>query len=95
MKRMYWLALFILLGACTPEVGSERWCEKLQQTSKSSWSFDDGVAYTKHCLVSQMTVGSEGWCEKLAEKPKSDWTVEETRGYARYCVVRMPDSDEQ
>ena len=95
MKKIGVLILSVILAACAPEVGSKKWCEKLAETPKSSWSFDDGVAYTKHCFVSQMTVGSEAWCEKVAEKPKGDWTVEETRGYARYCVVRMPESGEE
>lgn len=38
-----------LLG-CSPEVGSEAWCEKLEKTHKADWSARDASAYARHCI---------------------------------------------
>ncbi len=38
------------LAGCSPEVGSEAWCEKLDATHKADWSARDASAYAKHCL---------------------------------------------
>jgi hypothetical protein len=94
IKSVYLLGAVLALAACTPEVGSEKWCEALQKRPKTQWSFDEGVAYTKHCFVSQATIGSAQWCGNMSETPKGDWTVEEAKSYARYCVVRMPETDD-
>jgi hypothetical protein len=45
------LAVYLLGGtACAPDVGSERWCEKMKQTPKVDWSTREASAYGKHCL---------------------------------------------
>ena len=38
------------LAGCSPEVGSEAWCEKLRETHKADWSSRDAAAYAKHCI---------------------------------------------
>ena len=45
-----------LLVACTPEVGSKRWCEQLKEKPKGDWSANEAADYAKHCLFS----GGEG-----------------------------------
>lgn len=40
----------ILLSACEPEVGSKRWCEKLDETPKGEWSANDVQAYAGNCI---------------------------------------------
>jgi len=47
-----WLGLLALLGvlACSPERGSEAWCEDLRKTHKADWSTNDAVAFAKHCV---------------------------------------------
>ena len=42
-------ALLTTIG-CAPEVGSERWCEKMGETPKGDWSTNDATAYAKHCV---------------------------------------------
>ena len=42
------LVLFLL--ACSPSVGSEAWCEKMNETAKGDWSTNDATAYAKNCL---------------------------------------------
>ncbi len=38
------------LAGCSPEVGSDAWCEKLKETHKADWSSRDASAYAKHCI---------------------------------------------
>jgi len=40
-----------LLGACAPEVGSERWCEMLRDTSRGDWSANDALDFARHCVL--------------------------------------------
>ena len=43
----------VLLGlaGCAPEVGSEAWCEKMDQTPKGDWSANQAADYAKHCIL--------------------------------------------
>ena len=41
----------LLLSACSPEVGSEPWCEKLAEKPKGDWSANEATDYAKHCLL--------------------------------------------
>jgi hypothetical protein len=36
--------------ACSPEVGSDEWCEKMKEKPKSEWTADEAKDYAKHCL---------------------------------------------
>ena len=42
-----------LLLACEPEVGSDRWCEKMVDTPKSDWSVNDATAFAQHCIFKE------------------------------------------
>lgn len=45
------LLVFILaLAACSPEVGSAKWCEKMKQKPEGDWSLNQATDYAKHCL---------------------------------------------
>ena len=51
VKKTLLLSLMILaLGACSPEIGSEKWCENLEQKPKGEWTGNELTDYTKHCL---------------------------------------------
>ena len=39
------------LGACTPEIGSERWCDGLDEKPKGDWTANEALAYAEHCLL--------------------------------------------
>ena len=39
-----------LLG-CSPEVGSETWCKKLDEKPKGDWTVNEMGDYTKHCII--------------------------------------------
>lgn len=43
--------LLFSLSACTPEIGSERWCENMKAKPKGDWSTNEAVDYAKHCVL--------------------------------------------
>ena len=44
------VAMFALLAACSPEVGSKEWCADMKEKPKGDWSTNEASDYTKHCL---------------------------------------------
>ena len=40
----------VLLSACAPEVGSEKWCSQMKDKPKGDWSANEATDYTKHCI---------------------------------------------
>lgn len=50
MNKILLLVVVVLLSACTPEVGSEKWCASLELKAKGDWTFNEAKDYTKHCL---------------------------------------------
>ncbi len=40
----------ILLSACAPEVGSEKWCSQMKEKSKGDWTANELTDYAKHCI---------------------------------------------
>jgi len=42
--------LALSLGACAPEVGSEKWCANLKAKPKGDWSTNDAKDFAKHCI---------------------------------------------
>ena len=45
--------LFIIstfLSACSPDVGSEDWCNELKEKSKGEWTTNEIADYAKHCI---------------------------------------------
>jgi hypothetical protein len=46
------LILFVplFLVACTPEFGSERWCEKLGDKPKMDWTAEELKGFTNYCI---------------------------------------------
>ena len=46
------LALFAVafLSACSPEVGSDEWCEDLKEKEKGEWTLDETAEYAKICI---------------------------------------------
>ena len=59
MRNQYWHVLwvaqlaFVLIGvgACSPKVGSEAWCENLAEKPKGDWSVNEAADYAKHCIL--------------------------------------------
>jgi hypothetical protein len=40
----------LLIGACAPEIGSDRWCANLKEKPKGDWSMNEAADYAKHCI---------------------------------------------
>lgn len=38
------------LSACSPEVGSEKWCQNLEDKPKGDWTANEATDYAKHCI---------------------------------------------
>lgn len=38
------------ITACEPEVGSEAWCENMDETPKGDWTANQAADYARHCL---------------------------------------------
>ncbi len=45
-------AVVALVAACSPEVGSEEWCNSLKQKSKADWTANEAKDFAKHCIAS-------------------------------------------
>ncbi len=44
------IASFII-AACSPEVGSEEWCNDLKKKPKMEWTAEEAKNFTKHCIL--------------------------------------------
>lgn len=42
--------LSLSLAACSPEVGSKAWCEKMEAKPKGEWTGNEASEYTKNCI---------------------------------------------
>ena len=54
MIRMFRIAIIFLfvsiLTACAPEIGSEAWCEDMDEKPKGDWSSNEAAEYAKNCV---------------------------------------------
>lgn len=41
----------LTLSACEPEVGSDEWCQSMNDKDKGDWTFSETGDYAKHCVV--------------------------------------------
>lgn len=49
-----WLAALVcvpLLLACSPEVGSQRWCEAMKEKPKGDWTASETGEFAKNCVL--------------------------------------------
>ena len=44
-------ACLFTLAACSPEIGSEKWCANLKAKPKGDWSTNEVIDYAKHCIL--------------------------------------------
>ncbi|MEZ5560100.1 MAG: DUF3012 domain-containing protein [Pseudomonadales bacterium] len=45
------IALSLTLSGCAPEVGSPRWCEKMEDKPKGDWTANEAGEYAKSCIL--------------------------------------------
>ena len=54
-KRIFYAGLVVLgacwLMACTPKVGSEDWCNAMNDKAKGDWSMNEAADFAKHCVL--------------------------------------------
>ena len=48
--RLLAAAVLLVAIGCAPEVGSEAWCEQLDETPKGDWTANQAADYARHCL---------------------------------------------
>jgi hypothetical protein len=41
----------LMVSACAPEVGSERWCEAMRAKPRGDWSTNEALDYARHCIL--------------------------------------------
>ncbi|AOE49336.1 DUF3012 domain-containing protein [Kangiella sediminilitoris] len=55
MTRLIKICLLVVaplvLSACEPEVGSERWCKAMKEKDKGDWTANEAADFMKHCIV--------------------------------------------
>jgi len=39
------------VSACTPEVGSDKWCASMKEQPKGDWTANEAGDFAKHCLL--------------------------------------------
>lgn len=44
------LAASVGLSACSPEVGSEEWCQDLKKKEKGQWTANEAADFAKSCI---------------------------------------------
>ena len=47
---MLLIASSVTIAACDPEIGSEAWCERMDDTPKGDWTANQAADYARHCL---------------------------------------------
>ncbi len=45
------LALSAGMAGCEPEVGSDRWCSRMEDRPSGDWSANDAMEYARNCVL--------------------------------------------
>ncbi len=45
------LLVMTAVADCTPEVGSDKWCEMMKEKPKGEWTANEAADFTKHRLI--------------------------------------------
>ena len=45
------VAVFALLAACSPEVGSKEWCADMKEKDKGDWTASEAADFAKNCIL--------------------------------------------
>ncbi|MFT7562313.1 MAG: hypothetical protein ACI93R_004248 [Flavobacteriales bacterium] len=51
LKILSVLSIVISLVACSAEVGSDKWCESLDDKAKGEWTLNETKDYARHCIL--------------------------------------------
>jgi hypothetical protein len=44
------IAAFFMITACSPEVGSEDWCQMMKDKAKGDWTANEAADFTRYCI---------------------------------------------
>lgn len=44
-------SLFVILAGCSPDVGSDEWCQDMKEKPKGDWTASETADYAKHCII--------------------------------------------
>ena len=44
-------ATLIVVAACSPEVGSDEWCNNMKEKEKGEWTVNEAKDFAKHCII--------------------------------------------
>lgn len=44
-------AAVLVLCACAPEVGSERWCAAMREQPRGDWTANEALDFARHCII--------------------------------------------
>ena len=44
------LSVIVMSTGCSPEIGSDEWCEDMKEKPKKDWTASEAADYTKHCV---------------------------------------------
>ena len=44
-------AVAFLSAACSPEVGSDEWCNDMKEKARGEWTANEAADFAKHCLL--------------------------------------------
>lgn len=50
MKLIAVAVTALLLTACAPEVGSDKWCAQMKEKDKGDWTASEATDFAKHCV---------------------------------------------
>jgi len=45
------LAVIAVITGCSPEVGTERWCNKMDKKPKGDWTLEETRDYARYCVL--------------------------------------------
>lgn len=52
MKKLFLISMLIALcTACSPEVGSEKWCAMIKEKGTGNVTANEAADYAKHCFL--------------------------------------------
>ncbi len=41
----------LLIAACAPEVGSDKWCEAMKEKSSGDWTVNEAADFARFCIL--------------------------------------------
>ncbi len=51
LNTVFVLVAFSLAAACSPDVGSEEWCDDMKEKDKAQWTAQEGIDFSMRCIL--------------------------------------------